>query len=84
MEVAFAAAVTRDAIEEKIHKAGHAGRKALADLPALVKDNIITQAEADALATANAIVREAIDVDDFDPSELTAGSTATIHSAAAE
>jgi acyl-CoA dehydrogenase len=84
MEVAFAAAIERDAIEEKIRKSGHAGRKALADLPALVKDNIITQGEADALTTANAIVREAIDVDDFEPSELTAGSAAPIHSAAAE
>jgi len=76
MEIAFAAAVQRDAIEEKIRKAGHAGRKALADLEALVKGKVITQAEADALTTANAIVREAIDVDDFAPSELESRETA--------
>jgi acyl-CoA dehydrogenase len=70
MENAFAAAVQRDAIEEKIRQAGHTGRKALSDLPALVRAGVITQGEADALVTANAIVREAIDVDDFAPAEL--------------
>jgi hypothetical protein len=33
---------------------------------------------------ANAIVREAIDVDDFAPSELTGRMSSTVHSAAAE
>ena len=80
MEVAFAAAVTRDEIEDKIRKSGHAGRKALADLSALVSANVITQAEADALATANAIVREAIDVDDFDAAELTGHRTNPVSS----
>src|SRR5262249_37871729 len=47
MELAFAAAVERDLIEEKIRKAGHAGRKALADLPALVAQGVISEAEAD-------------------------------------
>jgi acyl-CoA dehydrogenase len=84
MEVAFAAAIERDAIEEKIRAAGQTGRKALADLPRLVRENIITQTEADALMRANAIVREAIDVDDFAPSELTGRMSSTVHSAAAE
>jgi acyl-CoA dehydrogenase len=83
MEVAFAAAIERDAIEEKIRAAGHAGRKALADLPRLVRENVITQGEADALNRANAIVRDAIDVDDFTPAELTGRASSTIHSAAA-
>jgi acyl-CoA dehydrogenase len=83
MEVAFAAAIERDAIEEKIRAAGHAGRKALADLPRLVRENVITQGEADALNRANAIVRDAIDVDDFSPTELTGRASSTIHSAAA-
>ena len=83
METAFAAAIERDVIEEKIRAAGHAGRKALADLPRLVRDNVITQSEADALNRANAIVRDAIDVDDFSPAELTGRASSTIHSAAA-
>jgi acyl-CoA dehydrogenase len=83
MEHAFAAAVERDLIEDKIRKE-RPGKKALADLAALVRDKIITQAEADSLTTANAIVREAIDVDDFAPSELVAQSAPTLHSAAAE
>jgi acyl-CoA dehydrogenase len=83
MEIAFTAAVQRDAIEEKIKKAGHAGRKALADLSALVKENVITQAEADSLTTANAIVREAIDVDDFAPSELVSRNSKDMPSAEA-
>ena len=70
MENAFAASVQRDEIEEKIRKAGHAGRKALSDLASLVKAGVITQVEANSLATANAIVREAIDVDDFAAAEL--------------
>ena len=84
MEAAFTAALERDAIEEKIRKGGYAGRKALADLAGLVRENVITQAEADALTRANAIVRDAIDVDDFAPSELTGRETSTINSAAAE
>ena len=38
---------------------------------------------ADALNRANAIVRDAIDVDDFTPAELTGRASSTIHSAAA-
>jgi len=83
MEAAFAAAIERDWIEDKIKAAGFAGRKALADVPKLVRENVITQAEADALARANAIIRDAIDVDDFAPSELTGRESSTINSAAA-
>jgi acyl-CoA dehydrogenase len=83
MEVAFTAAIERDAIEEKIRATGRAGRKALADLPRLVRENVISQGEADALNRANAIVRDAIDVDDFSPAELTGRAASTIHSAAA-
>jgi len=83
MELAFAAAIERDRIEEKV-KSQRQGKRALADLAALVRDKIITQAEADSLSTANAIVREAIDVDDFAPSELTGVQPAPLHSAAAE
>ena len=83
MEAAFAAAIERDAIEDKIKAAGLAGRKALSDIPRLVRENVITPAEADALARANAIIRDAIDVDDFAPSELTGRESSTIHSAAA-
>jgi len=36
-----------------------------------VNERVITEAEAAALAEANAIVREVIDVDDFAPEELT-------------
>ena len=83
MEVAFAAAIERDAIEDKIRASGQTGRKALSDLPRLVRENVITQTEADALMRANAIVREAIDVDDFAPSELTGRLGSTVHAAAA-
>jgi acyl-CoA dehydrogenase len=83
MELAFAAAVQRDAIEEKIRKAGHTGRKALADMAALVKEGVITQGEADVLATSNAIVREAIDVDDFAPAELSDRKPGTVSPAEA-
>ena len=69
METAFKAAIERDAIEDKIKAHGKSGRKALADLAGLVREGIISQAEADALNRANAIVREAIDVDDFAPAE---------------
>jgi acyl-CoA dehydrogenase len=84
MEAAFAAALERDAIEDKIRASGQVGRKAMADLARLVRENIVTQGEADALARANAIIRDAIDVDDFAPSELTARATSSIDSAAAE
>jgi acyl-CoA dehydrogenase len=84
METAFAASVERDAIEDKVKAAGLAGRKALADLANLVQTGIISQAESDALARANAIIREAIDVDDFAPAELTAHNASAAHSAAAE
>jgi acyl-CoA dehydrogenase len=70
MEHAFLAAVERDRIEEKI-RAMKQGRKALADLPALVEEKVITEAEAAALVDANAIIRDVIDVDDFAPEELT-------------
>jgi len=70
MERAFQAAVERDRIEENIRKV-KPGRKALADLTALVNERVITEEEAAALAAANAIVREVIDVDDFAPEELT-------------
>jgi acyl-CoA dehydrogenase len=83
METAFAAAIERDAIEDKIRAAGLSGRKALADLPRLVRENLITQAEADALTRANAIIRDAIDVDDFAPSELTGRARSPMQSAAA-
>jgi acyl-CoA dehydrogenase len=83
MEAAFAAALERDAIEDKVRASGQAGRKALADLSRLVRDNIITQGEADALARANAIIRDAIDVDDFAPMELTGRETSSMNSARA-
>jgi acyl-CoA dehydrogenase len=74
MERAFLAAVERDRLEEKI-RAAKPGRKALADLPALVNERIITEADAAALTEANAIVRDVIDVDDFAPEELTGRSS---------
>jgi len=74
MELAFEAAVERDRIEQKV-RAVKAGRRALDDLDALVRDGTITGADAEALTKANAIVREAIDVDDFAPNELTQRST---------
>jgi acyl-CoA dehydrogenase len=83
MEAAFTAALERDAIEDKIRASGQVGRKAMTDLARLVRENVITQGEADALVRANAIVRDAIDVDDFAPSELTGRETSTINSAAA-
>jgi acyl-CoA dehydrogenase len=84
MEAAFHAAIERDLIEDKVKAAGLQGRKALADLAKLVQDGILTQTEADSLARANAIIRDAIDVDDFAPAELTARKDAGLHSAAAE
>ncbi len=70
IENAFAAAVERDRIEDKI-RASHKGpRKGSPDIALLIRDGVITQGEADALARAIATVREAIDVDDFDPAEI--------------
>jgi acyl-CoA dehydrogenase len=83
VEAAFAAALERDAIEDKIRKSGKAGRKALADLAGLVSEGIITQTEADALKRANAVVRDAIDVDDFAPEELAPSLAERTRSAAA-
>jgi acyl-CoA dehydrogenase len=83
IESAFAAAIQRDATEEKIRAAGVKGRKAMSDLVQLVQAKIITQTEADALARANMVIRDAIDVDDFEPSELTGRETSTMRSAAA-
>ena len=73
IEHAFAAAVERDAIEEKIRAAHRGGKKAPTDFVQLVRDGIITQAESDALVHNIAIVREAIDVDDFAAAELEGG-----------
>jgi acyl-CoA dehydrogenase len=84
MEAAFAASVERDAIEEKIRKAGKTGRKGAMDLPSLVRDGVITEAEADTLKWASGIIRDAIDVDDFASEELTGKSGARIRSVAAE
>jgi acyl-CoA dehydrogenase len=82
MEAAFAAAITRDQIEEKIRAAGRPVKRALMDLPALLRDNILTQSDAEALMRASAIIRDAIDVDDFAPSELTGREHSTIRAAA--
>jgi acyl-CoA dehydrogenase len=82
MEAAFAAAITRDQIEEKIRAAGRPVKRALMDLPALLRDNILTQSDADALMRTSAIIRDAIDVDDFAPSELTGREQSTIRAAA--
>jgi len=84
METAFAASVERDAIDDKIRKAGKSGRKLGSDVGALVKDGIITEAEAETLKSATAIIREAIDVDDFAPEELTGRAASRIRSVAAE
>jgi hypothetical protein len=51
-------------------------------LPALLRENVLTQAEADLLMQASAVIRDAIDVDDFAPSELTGRETSTIRAAA--
>jgi acyl-CoA dehydrogenase len=83
MEVAFDAAVERDAIEEKIRAKGVGGRKALSDLAALVKNGILTQTEADSLIRDNAIIGDAIDVDDFAPAELAVHGANEIRPAAA-
>ncbi|MEY4879756.1 MAG: hypothetical protein RJB62_1225 [Pseudomonadota bacterium] len=72
METAFAAAVGRDMIEDKLRQAGKTGRKALADTEALVAQGALTRDEADLLTQANEVIRRAIQVDDFDPADLTA------------
>jgi acyl-CoA dehydrogenase len=82
MEAAFAAAVQRDTIEEKIRASGNSVKRALADLPKLLLENVLTQSEAEALMRASAIIRDAIDVDDFAPSELTGREKSTIRAAA--
>lgn len=71
MEAAFEAALARDAIEAKLKEAGKSGRKAMADLDALVADGILSRENADSLNAVNALIREAIMVDDFAPEELT-------------
>jgi hypothetical protein len=82
MEQAFAAAMQRDEIEEKIRTSGHSVKRALAEMPALLRENVLTQTEADALMRVSAVIRDAIDVDDFAPSELTGRETSTIRAAA--
>ena len=83
MEAAFAAAVARDVIEDKIRKAGKTGRKAMADLAGLVSAGIISNTDAEALKSANDIVRDAIDVDDFAPEELVRSQSERLRAAAA-
>jgi acyl-CoA dehydrogenase len=72
MEAAFEAALRRDAIEAKLKEAGKSGRKALSDLDALVAEGVMSREDADSLTAANALIREAIMVDDFAPEELIA------------
>jgi acyl-CoA dehydrogenase len=82
MEVAFAAAMQRDAVEEKIRGSGNSVKRAISEIPRLLRENVITQREAEALTEASAIVRDAIDVDDFAPSELTGQEKSPIRAAA--
>jgi len=82
MEHAFAAAMQRDEIEEKIRASGHSIKRALSDLPKLLRENVLSQTEADALMRVSALIRDAIDVDDFAPSELTGRQSSTIDAAA--
>ena len=84
IEVAFTAAITRDAIEEKIRKARGRARYTARDMAALVGEGVINQSEADALTKAKDLIRDAIDVDDFAPSELTSRTVPTPHSVAAK
>jgi acyl-CoA dehydrogenase len=84
MEAAFAASVERDAIEDKVRKASKAGRKLVADLAALTREGIITPSEADTLKWAHGVIRDAIDVDDFSPSELTQRKATSWRDVAAE
>ncbi len=72
IEAAFAAAVERDAIDEKLRAAmGKGARNALTHPELGVQAGVLTPAQAEALKQANAIIRDAIDVDDFAPEELT-------------
>jgi acyl-CoA dehydrogenase len=82
MEAAFAAAIQRDEIEERIRASGHSVRRAIAEIPLLLREGILTQPEADALMRGGAIIRDAIDVDDFTPSELTGREKSPIRAAA--
>ncbi len=82
MEAAFASAMQRDEIEEKIRASGNSVKRALSDIPKLLRENVLTQSDADALMRATAIIRDAIDVDDFTASELTGRETSTIRAAA--
>ena len=72
------AAMQRDDIEEKIRASGHSIKRALSDLPKLLRENVLSQTEADALMRVSALIRDAIDVDDFAPSELTGRQSLTI------
>jgi acyl-CoA dehydrogenase len=71
MEAAFDAALKRDAIEAILKEAGKSGRKALSDLNALIAEGVLSQEDADSLKAVNALIREAIMVDDFASEELT-------------
>ncbi len=82
IEAAFAAAVRRDEIEEKIRASGNSVKRALSDIPKLLRENVLAQSDADALLNATALIRDAIDVDDFTPSELTGREKSTIRAAA--
>ncbi len=84
MEAAFTAAVERDHFDDRLRASlGKGARAALADPELAVRHNALTRAEADTLIRANAIIRDAIDVDDFAPEELTAGASASDRPAAA-
>jgi acyl-CoA dehydrogenase len=71
IETAFAAAIASDRIEEKIRAS--VGRRALADsdYAKLVQTKVVTQEELRALDWSKKLTRDAIEVDDFDPAELT-------------
>jgi acyl-CoA dehydrogenase len=84
IEAAFAAAVERDAMDEKLRAAlGKGARAALAQPELGVKAGVLTPEQAESLKRANAIIRDAIDVDDFAPEELTGVKTSPGASAAA-
>ena len=83
IEAAFAAAVERDTWDEKLRAAlGKGARAALAHPEEAVKAKVLTREQADALARANAIIRDAINVDDFAPEELTPRQSMTPAAAA--
>ena len=76
IEQAFAAAVERDAIDDQLRAAlGKSARSALAHPDDAVKSGFLTREQADTLVRTTAIIREAIDVDDFAPEELTGAAT---------